>query len=714
MKTEKAFLLAAALAAGILRASAASTEAVAAQPVALDDVVILGSRIESNPAGRTIGRVERKELEKRDAFSLRDVMDSVPGVFVKPSNGPRDVNISIRGSGAKTSFAVRNIKMYEDWFPTTQSDGLSRTDINDPNAYEGVDVLRGPSSALYDNYALGGVVNFRTRRGRDLDGWNTGASAGSYGYQNFYVHTGAKTEKFEYALFGSLVRGDGYISHSGFRTATENFTAVFTPDDHRTVTFKFLNNDLTNDFPSRLSKADYDANSRGAGKTAITGGATVTAQQAAQGRDDRRTIVGARYEEFLTPETGLRVLGEYDVKDINQTGGTIGDNVNPNFHHYADITHEGYFLGLPAKHYAGVFFNYMEQEANSFRNLADYQGTRGALQSNTRGYHRNLGGRLREELKFSDRWSGILGLGLERSKVRAAVQTRSNTVAEAYSRVSVDRAFFNMAPEASVVYSPSAVIKAHARAAMGYGIPGIGQLTTTPDGLTGNNTSLKAQRNLGFELGAAGEARGMFSYDATVFDEFFYDELVTQFPGAGSSFTSNAPRSEHRGVELWAQARHNLGLFLNGAYTLNDQVYKRFSETIGAGVTLDRSGKQIPGVERQILALKAGFDKKGLPGGWLELNHVGSFNVNNSNTLKADPYTIFNANLNYSLERPVGGFRKVTLFCDVHNIANRKYQASAIPVSDTPADTAATLLTGKQSFFAGQGRSFVVGVKLEF
>ena len=711
MKTT--IIMAAALAAGLLRAQAAPAGPGPDAAIALEPLVVRGSQIESNPAGRTIGKVERRDLEKRETFTLRDVMSATPGVFVKQSNGPRDMNISIRGSGAKTSFAVRNIKMYEDWFPTTQSDGLSRTDINDPGAYEGVDVLRGPSSALYDNYALGGVVNFRSRRGRDLDGWSVGASGGSYGYRNTFVHTGARSEKFEYALFGSLVSGDGYIKHSGFATDTQNFTATFTPDDRRTVVFKFLNNDLKNRFPSRLSKAAWEATPRSAGTTAITGGATVSAQQAAQGRDDRRTIVGARYEEFLTPETGLRVLAAYDVKDINQTGGTIGDNVNPNFHHYADITHEGYLLGLPAKHFAGVFFNYMEQEANSYRNLADYQGTRGAIQSNTRGYHRNIGGRLREELQFSERWSGVAGLGLERSKVRAAVQTR--TAAETYSRVSADRGFFNAAPEASVVYSPSPALKAHARAAMGYGIPGISQLTTTPAGVSGNNTSLKPQRNLGFELGAAGSTAEGFSYDATVYHELFYDEFVTQSPGAGlSSYTSNAPRSEHTGAELWAEVRRRDGRYISGSYTYADQYYRRFSETIGPGVVKNRAGKKIPGVERQVFAVKAGFDRKGCPGGWLEVNHAGSFYVNNSNTLKADGYTVLNANLNYSVERPRAGFKKLTFFLEARNLADLKYQASAIPVSDSSTDTPATLLTGKQAFLAGAGRSFFTGLRLEF
>ncbi len=89
-------------------------------------------------------------------------------------NGPRDVSVSVRGSNARNGFGARNIQVFEDDFPVTQPDGLARFDLTDPHAYGAVDVVRGPSSARYGNYALGGAVNFRTRRGRDIDGVEVG------------------------------------------------------------------------------------------------------------------------------------------------------------------------------------------------------------------------------------------------------------------------------------------------------------------------------------------------------------------------------------------------------------------------------------------------------------------------------------------------------------------------------------------------------------
>lgn len=679
----------------------------------MDPIVVLGSRIERNPAGRTIGRLERQNIEGTDPFTLRDLMIALPGITVKQSNGPRDVGISMRGSGAKQSFGVRNIKMYEDWFPVTQSDGLSRTDLHDPTAYEGVDVIRGPSSSLHDNYAVGGVVNFRSRQGRDIDGIEIGGTGGSFGYSNTFAQMGKRYERFEYSAFASYITGDGYIRHSQFRSVTQNINLIFRPDEQRTVTLKYLNNDLRANVPSRLTLNQYDLDPSTEGITNVTGVGNVTASRADQNRQDRRTIVGARYEHAFTPQTGLRVLGEYDVKDINQTFGTISDNINPNFHHYADLTHEGPLLGMNAKHLVGFFFNFMEQEANSLRNLADYNGTRGALQSNSRGFHRNIGGRLREELDFNDRWSAFAGAGVESSKVRADIQTR--TAAETYSRVSVDRTFFNAAPETGVIFRVLPETKLHARFGTGYGIPGISQLTTLPNGLSGNNSSLKPQVNYGFELGADGKVANQLSFDVAGYYEIFYDEFVTQSPGAGlSSFTDNAPRADHRGVEVWSEWRPSCGFFWSGAYTFNDHEYVDYNETIGAGVTLDRKGKKVPGVERHLANTRIGFDRKNLPGGWIEVYHTAPFYINNSNTLEMPESTLLNLNVHYTREISSGFFRKVTLFVDVRNVTDQKYINSANVVSDLTTDTPATLRSTKQAFFSGQPLSVFGGVKLAF
>ncbi len=127
------------------------------------------------PNGQTATTIDRSQFDNRPAFSVADILRDSPGISIKQGNGPRDFGISIRGSNARNGFGIRNMVIFDDGFPVTQPDGLSRSDLIDPHAYGAIDVIRGPSSALYGNYATGGALNFRTRRG----GTSTGSSTAS-------------------------------------------------------------------------------------------------------------------------------------------------------------------------------------------------------------------------------------------------------------------------------------------------------------------------------------------------------------------------------------------------------------------------------------------------------------------------------------------------------------------------------------------------------
>src|SRR5882672_3442590 len=280
------------------------------------------ARLYQAPAGQTETTIDRSQFENRPAFSVGDVLRDSPGISVKQGNGPRDIGISIRGSNARNGFGIRNLVIFDDGFAVTQPDGLSRSDLIDPRAYGAIDVIRGPSSALYGNYATGGALNFRTRPGGSIDGVEYGVDGGSFGYLNNYLAAGKKVGNFEASLFASDARGDGYIQNSWFNTQTVNFlgTLQATPDDRFTV--KFINNDLSARLPIRLSLNQFYQNpfqqGCATGATAAAGCGTVslfkngfnarlgaagaadkdteTAVQAGLGRNDRRTIVGGRWE----------------------------------------------------------------------------------------------------------------------------------------------------------------------------------------------------------------------------------------------------------------------------------------------------------------------------------------------------------------------------------------------------------------------------------
>lgn len=704
------------------------------------------------PAGQTATTIDRSQFDNRPSFSVSDVLRDSPGISIKQGNGPRDFGISIRGSNARNSFGIRNLVIFEDGFPVTQPDGLSRSDLIDPHAYGAIDVVRGPSSALYGNYATGGALNFRTRPAGTIDGVEYGVDGGSYGYLNNYLAAGKKVGNFEGSLFASDTRGDGYIGNSWFNTQTVNFlgTLKATPDDRFTV--KIINNDLSARLPLRSTLSQYYQNpfqqGCATGVTAAAGCSTVklfnngfnatagtdteTAVQAGLGRNDRRTIVGGRWEHDFDNTTTWRNQFVFDDRNISQPTGTtsaIGDF--PSYNFMSDVTKRGEILGLESTTFFGAFYNTLTASSDTQNVMPGGNATLGRITNNLYSETSNYGVRAREELRLTPALLAVAGIGWEQTVLKGLNTAYSYSgptgVLDPLKITAADRQFQNTAPELALLYTVNSEWLVRGRVATGYGTPQVSNLFIVQSGAAGNNTQLQAQKNLGYDLGFDWTPNNTLKLSATGFYEFFRNEIVTQStqtPGATYSF--NAPRSEHRGIELAADWKFYPGWRFMAAYTYLDEVYTEYVENIakGAVFSFNRAGNKIPGISPNELTARIGYDEFAGPlaglGGFVELQWKDSFYMDNANLLKAPGYELVNVNVHYKTDLVSDTFRSLNLFLEVRNVFDRTYIASANNITNTvstagvpdPASTLASSAPG--SIYAGSPRLFVAGMKVAF
>lgn len=115
----------------------------------------------ASPTG--IGVVEAEALTGEPGLALDEALERIPGLYPQSTyNLNQGLRLSIRGFGSRAAFGVRGIRVYVDDVPLTMPDGQTDLDALDLALLERVEVLRGPSSALYGNGA-GGVVSVTTR-----------------------------------------------------------------------------------------------------------------------------------------------------------------------------------------------------------------------------------------------------------------------------------------------------------------------------------------------------------------------------------------------------------------------------------------------------------------------------------------------------------------------------------------------------------------------
>jgi iron complex outermembrane receptor protein len=710
--------------------------------------------LDQAPTGQTETTVDRSQFDNRPAFSVGDVLRDSPGISVKQGNGPRDLGISIRGSNARNTFGIRNLVIFDDGFPVTQPDGLSRSDLIDPRAYSAIDVIRGPSSALYGNYATGGALNFRTRPGGTIDGVEYGVDGGSFGYLNNYLAAGKKVGNFEGSLFASDARGDGYIGNSWFNTQTVNFLGTLraTPDDRFTV--KFINNDLSIRLPIRSSLNQFYQNpfqqGCATGATAAPGCGTVqlfnngfngtrdteTAVQAGLGRNDRRSIVGGRWEHDFDNTTTWRNQFVFDDRNINQpTGATSAIGDFPSYNYMTDITKRGEIFGMDSTTFVGGWYNTLVASSDTRNVMPGGNATLGLLQANTFSDTSDYGIRARQELKLTPGLTAVAGIGWETTRLKGINTLYKYNMPDVPivtipAPTTADRKFENTAPELALLYRLNSEWQFRGRVATGYGTPQVSNLFVLSNGDFGNNTQLQTQKNLGYDLGFDWTPNSALKLSATAFYEFFRNELVTQAVSnqnnpANATFTFNAPRSEHRGVELAADWKFYPGWRFTAAYTYLDEVYTEYTENItnGAVFSFNRAGNKVPGISPNELTARLGYDELSGPlaglGAFVEVQWKDAFYMDNANLLKAPGYELVNLNVHYKTGLVSDYFRSLNLYLEVRNVFDRTYVASANNIGNSVTaagvqNPASILANTTGSIYAGSPRAFVAGMKVAF
>ncbi|MGH6935116.1 MAG: TonB-dependent receptor family protein [Methylocella sp.] len=715
------------------------------------------------PLGQVETTIPADRMINTQAFTVFDVLRDSPGVEVKQGNGPRDVGISIRGSNARNPFGIRNIVVFEDGFPVTQPDGLSRTDLTDPHAYGAIDVIRGPSSALYGNYATGGAINFRMRTGAQINGVDVGTDTGSFGYLNNYFRYGAAGKDYDVSVFSSNVIGNGPTNHNLFNTQTVNVLASYSPTPDDKFTVKMIGNRLYGDLSVRLNLNQFYLNpfqnncyafpnitaarAAGCGTVNILRNGffgprdPLTAHQAGLHRDDTRMILGLRWEHNLDNNNIWRTQVVLDDKNIYQpTSAFASKGDQPSINVMSDVTGFGKLFGFDTAHFGGIYFNTVSGTNIAF-NPVPPNGRSGGTTQITPSQQTNAGLHGREEIRFSDYVTGVVGLGAEYTNINGTLNnfTYRGTFNPTVTGVSVNNHYYNIAPEGALVYRPNSEWLVKARVGTGYGTPQASNLFVTQTGAPGNNTGLKSQTNLGLDLAAIWTPLDTVWLSVDGFYEWFRNEFVTQFAPvtaavpAPQGFTFNAPRSEHRGVEVAGLWQPYPGWKARIAYTYNNQIYTQYSETLtGVAQPFDRAGNWIPGIALNQLTARLGYDVpwgplKGL-GGFAEYYLTDHFYADNANLLRIPGYRVVNLNIHYDTDVQNSFIQKVGAFFEVRNVFNNTYVASANNITNTVTggvqdpgfvlagfDPArASGLANSGTIFAGFPRVFIGGLRVKF
>ncbi len=179
-KSTRERLLASSMICGAAFMAMSATTAYAQDDVAVEEIVVTGSRIArpdlvSTSPVATVGEQELKQSGVVNTENLLNTLpQAVPGVTSTVNNGSGGAaTVNLRGIGAHRTLVLVDGKRQT---PTTQN-GTVDLNLIPPALIQRVEVVTGGASAVYGSDAIAGVVNFVLKK--DFEGFQFTA-----GYQN--------------------------------------------------------------------------------------------------------------------------------------------------------------------------------------------------------------------------------------------------------------------------------------------------------------------------------------------------------------------------------------------------------------------------------------------------------------------------------------------------------------------------------------------------
>lgn len=682
-----------------------------AEAVALNPVVVTGAptATESFELPYSVDSVDLRANQAGNlGVNASEALAGVPGLVIQNrQNYAQDLQISVRGFGARAAFGVRGVKLIADGIPATNPDGQGQAATFNLDTAERIEVMRGPFATVYGNHA-GGVIQLFSRKGEGDPRVRASVLGGSWGTTKFGIGAEGEKDGIGFVLDASRFDTDGYRDHSKTRRDQGFAKLTLNPDEDSTLTLvaNGLRQPETED-PLGVAWETYERDPQ---SLTIDPLDTATPKRSYAARYNTRKSIhhvqgGATYERRLGEDrlqlsayAGRRAVTQYQSfskgfqSSPRHAGGVI--DFDRDFHGMglrwiSQRTMGSGELTLTA----GIDYDHSEDDRRGYENFVGSTfGVKGRLRRDELDTITSIDPYVQALWKSGPwQWS----LGARHSRVSFKVEDRYINTDNPDDSGSVR--FSKTTPALGVSYALSPATNLYASVGAGYETPTLNELSyATPT--TGFNFGLRPSTSRQAEIGIKTFVGDDARINAALFRIETDDEIVVLASEEGRTSYQNAGRTLRQGIEIAAQAELTRTLTARASLTWMQAEYDEAFKSRGTTVA---AGNRIPGVPR--IAAFAELAWQAAPGVTLagEVLHRGEVEVNDLNNDRSAPaYTLFNLRLSAEQQQGPWTFGQLLR---VDNVLDRKYVGSVI-VGDS----------NKRYYEPGPERSVYAGVSASY
>ncbi len=703
------------------------------------DSTTIDDRFESKATEvSNVSTIKGETVDKAHVENIQQVLKKIPGLTTEVQSGD-SLKLHIRGVENQRYMGEKpGVAVVIDGVPVFERTGRVNIDLDN---IENIKVIKGGASYLFGEDALAGAVVITTKKGAKYDNTKIDLEKGSYGYKKGLVRTGYANEDLNFHVQASQRESDGYWEDSDYETRYVNGKLQYYLDMYSDITVGFED-----------SNREKDSHGTVKGLTQ----AEINPESIDDGTGDNRDYtrhydvdlvkVYATYSRDF--DSGMNLLAnvyrytdETDFVSAPQKYDAAG---NPVTNDEAYTTKNEYEqkqqgfkseLRIPTEKFGAMVG--LDLRANQYENLEKYRVDFKTSPFSPTVYN---AGTVTQNDKTDEDMQAVYGeLKYQLSDALVATaNARYDQISYDYkdylNTLALDKNFYVDSYRLGLTYALGDTHSLYTNISTGFRTPTISQLfagTISPTGSTLNNTALKPEESLNYEIGLRGytqELAANFEYDVAIFqidrDDYIMSS-IGQYAKAGSGTTSryeNIGDVRNRGLELSLGSQLSQTVRMDLAYTYLDAEFKKYDNfTLGLGnpyspapgayttTSYNLAGNTVPRTSEHTINLSMDISPVQNLTISPELFAQSSYYADEMNRFRMPGYATLNLLTSYTYK--IGGF-DVDFFARVDNLLDKRYFNTARSHGDTNYD--GSYDQEDISLVVNPGRTFTAGLSMTF
>ena len=657
------------------------------EPQSIDEVMVTVSGFSENILRSTgsVSALSQQNLQLHNNIVLNDAINQVAGLYMA-GGGYNTNRLTIRGIGSRSPYSSNRIRAYLNDIPLTTGDGTTSIEDIDIAAISRIEVLKGPSSAVYGS-GLGGAVRMWTYQPvDDKFSMSLGSEFSSFGTTRSFIRSGYKSDEGDLSLFYSRSHSDGYRQNSDYtrNSLLLNANRFFYKGG---LKFTLLYTDVDAGIPSSVNYQSFIENPKLAAPNWLAINGFERYKKLMLGLTNQISLkhgMSNKISVFAT-FTDPYESRPFNILDEKSVSGGIQE-------HFSITAGKFELMG------GGEIF----LEAFNWKIFETISGTQGNLLANNHEKRFYLNGFALSRFRPNEKLTAELGLNLN---------VLSYSLGDYFTGDSVDFSgnyFYKpvLSPRMGINYKVGNAINLHASLGHGFSAPSLEE-TLLPDGQI--NTLLKPETGWNFDGGIRGKTfDGRLDFDIALYHIALDNLLVTKRISEEIFSGINAGKTNHTGLEcmfrlsiLSPGIKEHTELIYSTSLAVSRNRFKDFSDD-----NTDFSGKDLPGIPSSVIynELRLKILKN------IEISAINKFTgrqfMNDSNTEVNKNYTTTDLRLS---ARKIFGVKqhKLQVYGGVKNVFNETY-AGMILVNAPSAG-----VNPPRYYYPALPRNFTVGLVIE-